>query len=160
MSAVSWARNSAKALLIAGALVGGWEGYSHIGYDDGGGVPTACKGHTGKGVEIGQFYSDQQCNKWFQEDITRANRAVIALIHVDIDPKTEAAFTSWVYNVGIQAAAGSTLVRLANQGAIVDACNQLSRWVYDNGQRVQGLVNRRLAERRFCLDGAGKIGED
>ena len=67
--------------------------------------------------------------------------------------KTKVAFLSWTYNVGVGAACGSTLVRLANAGALRGACDQLLRWNRAGGKIVRGLTNRREAERQLCLEG-------
>ena len=61
------------------------------------------------------------------------------------------ALVSFTYNVGVGAYCGSTLVRKLNQGDYTGACNELRRWVYAGGKRVQGLANRREAERSLCL---------
>ena len=64
----------------------------------------------------------------------------------------QVALTSWTYNVGISAACGSTLARLANAGDWRGACNQLPRWNKAGGKEVRGLTNRRAAEQQLCLE--------
>ena len=51
------------------------------------------------------------------------------------------------------AACGSTLVRMVNRGDNAGACNQLPRWNRADGRVVQGLTNRRNAERDLCRFG-------
>ena len=36
-------------------------------------------------------------------------------------------------------------------GNYVAGCNQLLRWVYADGRKLQGLVKRREKERALCL---------
>lgn len=36
-------------------------------------------------------------------------------------------------------------------GKYADGCNQLSRWVYADGRKLQGLIKRREKERALCL---------
>jgi GH24 family phage-related lysozyme (muramidase) len=67
--------------------------------------------------------------------------------------KTEAAFVSWTYNVGVGAACKSTLVRKVNAGDLRGACNELLKWNKAGGRVVRGLTNRRNAERALCLEG-------
>jgi len=61
------------------------------------------------------------------------------------------AFVKFTFNVGNRAFCNSTLVRKFNAGDNVGACNELSKWVYVKGVKVNGLVNRREAEKKLCL---------
>ena len=70
-----------------------------------------------------------------------------------IPPATRAALGSFVYNVGAGNFQSSTLLRKAKAGDLVGACNELPRWVYAKGQKLNGLVRRREAERQLCLEG-------
>ena len=65
----------------------------------------------------------------------------------------KAAFLSFAFNVGNGAFCSSTLVRKANAGDMPGACAELSRWAYAGGKQLQGLVNRRAAERKLCEQG-------
>jgi GH24 family phage-related lysozyme (muramidase) len=49
------------------------------GYPDGGGVPTAGFGHTGKDVAVGQVYTAQQCYDWLYADIETAHNEAAKL---------------------------------------------------------------------------------
>jgi len=72
-------------------------------------------------------------------------------IKVPLGERQWAAVLSWTYNVGVAAACNSTLVRKINAGQPAAAwCPELERWVYAGGKRVQGLANRRAAERAMC----------
>lgn len=62
--------------------------------------------------------------------------------------------------MGRTGACGSQAVRLLNAGQIAQGCNALVRgpdgkpaWSYADGWYVQGLQNRRQAERALCMDG-------
>ena len=70
-----------------------------------------------------------------------------------IPVKAKIAFVSWAYNVGTGAACRSTLVRKANAGDIAGACDELPRWNKAGGRVIRGLTNRRLSERKLCLEG-------
>lgn len=83
--------------------------------------------------------------------MTAKSGMVAAVIYVPLEQHEWAALLSWSYNVGTTAACGSSLVRKINSGQPASAwCAELDRWVYAGGKRVQGLVNRRAAERRMC----------
>jgi lysozyme len=60
------------------------------------------------------------------------------------------AFVDTAYNIGVAAFCNSSMARLTNYGDMPGACAALSKWVYVNGQVVNGLVNRRRVARAFC----------
>ena len=61
---------------------------------------------------------------------------------------------SFAFNVGTGAACRSTLVYHLKHRQWWQACDQLTRWVFVNGERNTGLENRRFRERTYCLKGA------
>lgn len=61
------------------------------------------------------------------------------------------AVVSWTFNVGSEAACGSTLVRKLQAGDYAGACKELLRWDRFKGKRLPGLTKRREAEYRQCL---------
>jgi len=65
-----------------------------------------------------------------------------------------AAATSLAYNIGSAAYCRSTVDRLFDAGQRAKACDAFLMWVKAGGKTVQGLVNRRQAERALCLKGA------
>lgn len=60
------------------------------------------------------------------------------------------AFVSWAYNVGTGAACRSTLVKKLKERDYAGACAELSKWVYQAGKKLNGLVKRREQERAMC----------
>jgi lysozyme len=58
--------------------------------------------------------------------------------------------------VGTGAACKSTIVKMVNRGETLAACDQLLRWTKAGGKVVEGLVNRRNAERNLCIFGLNK----
>ncbi|CAM0557115.1 hypothetical protein EHLJMEHL_02203 [Vreelandella titanicae] len=140
----------AAAIAIAAATVGFFEGKENQAYHDPVGVVTICYGHTAT-ARIGQTHSDAECEALLKQDLGKAFEAVDRHISVELPPTREAALASFVYNVGEGAFARSTLLRRLNAGQVREACDELLRWVHAGGIRLQGLVNRRLAERELCL---------
>ncbi|CAO1663480.1 Lysozyme [Halomonas sp. NYA30] len=140
----------ASAVAIAAATVGFFEGKENQAYHDPVGVVTICYGHTAT-ARIGQTHSDEECEALLEQDLGTAFEAVNRHVTVDLPPTREAALASFVYNVGTGAFARSTLLRRLNAGQARAACDELLRWVHAGGVRLQGLVNRRLAERELCL---------
>ncbi len=146
----------AAAVALATPLIMAWEGDGdRIGYLDIVRVPTACWGHTGTGVVVGRRYSSAECRAFLDGDVRRHADGIARCIAVDAPPESLAAFVSFSFNVGIEGFCRSGVRRDLNAGRLAQACAGLSRWVYAGRplRRVQGLVNRRAAERRLCERG-------
>lgn len=141
------------AVALAAYLLMPFEGKHLTAYLDPPGIPTICYGHT-KGVKLGDRATDAQCTEYLKEDLAVADAAVTRLVKVKITQETRAALISFVYNTGEGNFARSTLLRKLNAGDVRGACNELPRWVYAKGVKLNGLVRRREAEREMCLRGA------
>ncbi|PSD33804.1 lysozyme [Stenotrophomonas maltophilia] len=136
-------------LLAAGALVKPWEGYSPTQYIDMVGVATHCYGDTSRPDK--PVYTEQECAEKLNSRLGSYLTGISQCIKVPLREREWAAVLSWTYNVGVGAACRSTLVGRINAGQPAASwCPELDRWVYAGGKRVQGLVNRRAAERRMC----------
>lgn len=150
--------SSAFAAAISMAIH--FEGLSLDSYPDvGKGIITACYGHTGRDVKLGEKYSLEQCREWLTEDMNVAISAVDRCAP-ELPEGARAAFADAVFNLGpaiVCDRARSTAARHLSAGRIVDACNQLPRWnkARVNGAAVvlPGLTRRRQAEREICLKG-------
>jgi len=148
------AAGAAAVIAAAAAIVRPWEGLEPEVYADIVGVPTVCYGHTGKDVLLGQpKRTVAQCNRLLEGDLAVACATVKRCIPEQLPAPTEAALVSFVFNVGPSGVCGSTLQKHMRAGNIAQGCGQLMRWVYAGGRRVQGLVNRRQAEYRVCMEG-------
>jgi lysozyme len=134
------------------ALVGAFEGLRLVAYRDGGGVPTICYGATA-GVALGQSATKVDCDSRLVADLASHEAAMRACLPGadQIPEKVYLASLSLTYNIGARAACNSTLFIKLRAGDWRGACEQFPRWVYDNGVKVPGLVNRRAAERALCL---------
>jgi len=64
-----------------------------------------------------------------------------------------AAATSLAYNIGVGAYCKSSIDRFFDAGQPAKACDTFLLWDKAGGKRVQGLANRRAAERALCLKG-------
>ena len=69
--------------------------------------------------------------------------------------------TLFAINVGSQSACNSQAVKNINAGNINAGCRLLAtrpdgtpNWSYAGGKYIDGLQNRRQAEKQLCLDGA------
>lgn len=147
------ARLAALGLTAAVTMVAYFEGYRNYGYADPIGIPTACYGTT-KGVRIGKFYSNEECERLLGEEFYSAVLSVHRCSPHPLAPHELGALSSAAYNVGPRIVCdtkGSTLARYLQAGDITAACNQLPRWNKAGGVVLPGLIRRREAEQRMCL---------
>ena len=133
------------------ALIKRCEGLRLDAYLDGGGVPTIGYGST-RGVQLGQTITPGEAERKLAEDLS----------HHDINPLIEGcetkqcqfdAMTSLAFNIGLERFRNSTVLKRHRQGNRIAAANAFLLWRYDNGKIVQGLINRREAERELYLKG-------
>ena len=142
----------AALLLLASVPI--FEGTILKTYRDPIGILTACNGHTGPELRLGQKFTAEQCEEMLLVDLAEHADDVRACISAPLTEGQRAAFVSFAFNVGGKAFCGSTLVRKANARDMAGACAELSRWTYAGGKQLPGLVTRRATERRWCEGGA------
>lgn len=143
---------SVAAMAMAVSLIGDFEGKRNEAYRDIVGVWTICYGET-RGIEAGDIATNAQCDAMLADGIEDFETGLDRCLTVAVPINAKIAFVSWAYNVGVGAACRSTLVRKANAGDLVGACNELPRWNRAGGRVIRGLTNRRIAERDLCLAG-------
>lgn len=138
-------------LTAAGGLAYLFEGEIRTPYVDPVDVLTVCVGDT-QNIVHDKLYSEYECTQRFLEDLRTAEKAVNRCTP-NLPNGIKPALISFTFNVGQGNYCRSTLARLANEGRYVDACKQLYRWVYAKGKILPGLVRRREAEAKLCLNG-------
>ena len=143
----------AALVLSASTLVGlavheGYRGTAYIPVP--GDVPTIGFGET-KGVKHGDSTDPVRALIRLQSSADQYAAAVKRCAPVPMYQREFDAAISFVYNVGPTAFCNSTMAKKFRSGDYAGACNELPKWVYVKGRRVQGLVNRREAERKLCL---------
>ena len=128
------------------------EGVRLFVYLDSAGKKTAGMGHlldASTTLKVGDPISQSQCDQWSQIDIRVAEDAVNRLVIVALNQDQFDALCSFVFNVGVEAFAGSTLLKLLNAGDYTGAQAEFTRWHFKtvNGVKLpdKGLLNRRLA---------------
>ncbi|EBX3143159.1 lysozyme [Salmonella enterica subsp. enterica serovar Ealing] len=132
------------------AFIRAREGVKLAAYQDGGGVWTIGYGHT-RGVKQGQVINHEQADEFLDSDLRQVESCISERVTVALNQNQFDALVSFVFNVGRQAFSDSTLLKKLNEGNYRAAADQFTRWVYDNDQFVQGLYNRRVAERDLFL---------
>jgi lysozyme len=107
-------------------------------------------GATGPGIKKGVTWTQQQADQRLAEDVARFSAGVAKAL--DGAPTTQAQFdalVSFAYNVGLQALAESTLLRLHKAGDYAGAAAQFARWNKAGGRVLPGLTRRRETEARI-----------
>ncbi len=146
------AKIGAAAAALVVSTVAFYEGTVLRTYRDPIGIVTACTGHTGPELRMGQTFTKEQCTEMLYVDLLKHAQA-LECVKRPMSDGQKAAFLSFSFNVGNGAFCSSTLVRKANAGDMPGACAELSRWTYAGGKQLLGLIKRRAAERKLCEEG-------
>ena len=141
-------------LALATPFIAKWEGLETTAYKDIVGVPTVCYGET-RGVKMGDTYTKEQCYDMLEKSVKEYYEGLQAyMTNPNIPVGVQASLVELAYNVGVEKAGNSTMMKLANQGKYAAACNELRKWVKADGNTVQGLVNRRQDSKvQLCMRG-------
>lgn len=136
-------------------LICNFEGLELKAYDDGVGVWTIGFGTTkypnGIRVKKGDTCTLDQAKAYMQNDLKAFEQTVNNAVKVPLNQNQFDALVSLAYNIGSTAFKNSTLVKRLNEGNYKAAANQFDVWVNAGGKRMQGLVNRRAAEKALFL---------
>lgn len=125
-----------------------WEGCRLKAYRCSANVWTIGWGHT-KSVTPGMTITQLGADQLLDQDLEKYIKAVRNYVKVSLNQNQFDALTSFCFNVGIGAFQNSTLLRVLNQGNYQKAANQFLRWNQAGGKVIQGLVNRRKAEKEL-----------
>jgi lysozyme len=148
-SLIATAGATAAALMIG--IVAHWEGKRNEPYRDVAGIMTVCYGETRVPM---RSYSDAECDEILADGINDFARAVLVRNpELRGHPNQLAAATSLSYNIGNAAYSRSTVAKLFSAGRWREACDGFLAWRFAGGRPVQGLLNRRMAERELCRKG-------
>jgi len=130
-----------------------FEGLDLNAYQDQVGVWTIGYGHTGKDVHPGLTITQQQADNLLMQDTQSAAAAVNRLVTAAINQDEFDALVDFVFNLGQNALAGSTLLRKLNAGDFAGAAAEFPKWCHAGGKVVAGLVRRRQAEQQLFEQG-------
>jgi lysozyme len=132
-----------------------FEGFRANAYLDTGGVWTigygTIKYPDGTKVKKGDTCTQGQADLWLKNDCQWVDSCLDKYVKVTINQNQFDALASFIYNVGENAFVKSTMLTLINRGELKVAASQFDRWVFDNGIKVNGLVNRRTKEKRLFI---------
>ncbi len=135
------------------SLIKQYEGFSKTPYRCPAGLWTIGYGHTSGVHEHTAAITEAEALELLRRDVRAAEQAVCELLTVEVNENQFAALVSFTFNVGHTNFAHSTLLARVNAEEFDAAATQFLRWVYAGGVPLQGLKNRRMAERQLFLEG-------
>ena len=149
---------SNRVLRPAARFVGKWEGFLPNAYLDQIAQPpvwTIGFGHTG-GVSPGQHVTRSTAELVLAEDLRSAARTVAEKVTAPLTLRQRMALISIVFNVGPGAltnpdGSATHLLAAVNDRRYKEAADRFLEWDHAGGVVVQGLLNRRRAERWMFL---------
>lgn len=106
----------------------------------------------GQPVRKNEIASEVQAMEYLMASVRQIDRQISGWVHVPLTENQRAALISFVYNVGLGAFCGSSLLKDLNANDYGAAANELIRWVRGNhGEVLPGLVLRRQKEKELFL---------
>lgn len=142
-----------------------WEGNvlsvyaDHLAY----GLPTFCAGRTDPNAVVGSKLTSDQCQAINKATLIEYGYAILDCTDWSkLDADRLIGLTIFSINVGKVGACKSQAVKAINSGRISEGCDLIAKkpdgrpnWSNAGGRYVQGLQNRRQAERELCRKGLG-----
>lgn len=132
-------------------LIKKFEGCKLRAYKDIGGIPTIGYGHTGDEVFIGKIISQDEAEELLKDDLYHFEYGVQVKLKAPVTDNQFSALVSLAYNIGLGNFYKSTLIKKLNDEDYQGASDEFLRWNRVQGKVIQGLTNRRKAERDLFL---------
>jgi lysozyme len=107
--------------------------------------------HDGKKVKLGDTVTEAEAMNELKFSVEQFSVGLNSLIKVPLTQNQFDSLVSFTYNIGINAFASSTLLKLLNSGNYVLASKEFHKWVKSGKQTLQGLINRREEESALFL---------
>ena len=104
----------------------------------------------GKPITKGMVITKEKAEELYRNDF-KAHIAPIKKVKVSLTGNQKIALASLIYNIGGGAFDNSTLLKKLNNGDYKGASDEFDKWVYQNGKKLKGLVNRRKREKELFL---------
>lgn len=119
-------------------------------YQDSGGKWTIGWGTTyypnGKPVQRGDTITQLQADSYIIQKYDDISYFLNRLLLVSVTQQEFDALCDFIYNVGTENFAHSSLLRYINSSNFTEAANEFDKWDHVNGKEVAGLLRRRQAE--------------
>ncbi|MFD2756400.1 lysozyme [Comamonas terrae] len=124
------------------------------------GIPTYCAGRTDWSAKPGTKLTSDQCREVNKATLLEYGYTILSCVNWDyLTARRLIGLTMFAINVGKKGACASQAVRQINAGNVLAGCDLIAHtpsgapnWSYANGVYVQGLQNRRQAERALCRE--------
>ena len=130
-------------------LIKSFEGLRLRPYKCPAGVWTIGYGHTNKVTEDTMGMTEKQAENVLKQDLEIFEKGVNKLLKVQVTENQFSALVSFAFNVGLQAFAGSSVLRYINTGFPIMAGQRLLLWNKAGGKVLAGLTRRREAEKKL-----------
>lgn len=144
---------SGAVLTAAAAFITPWEGTFTHPYLDIVGVQTVCIGETAADGVAMRDYTVAECKAMLPKHLVKYDDGMKACLNREIPDSMHIAFISATYNIGVHGFCHSRMAVQVNAGNLRAACDALLNWNKAGGREIKGLTNRRVAERKKCLEG-------
>ncbi|MDX7987234.1 lysozyme [Xenorhabdus sp. 12] len=107
-------------------------------------------GHT-RGVKPGQVITAQQAETFLREDLAPVYSTIQRLVKVHLTQGQFDALCSFIFNLGVNNFAHSTLLKKLNVGDYQGAADEFLKWDRADGRELSDLRSRRESERQTFL---------
>ncbi len=105
----------------------------------------------GSAVKMGDTITVVKALVLLTSSTDKLARQLDDLVKVPLKQHEVDVYISFMTNIGVGAFTRSTLLKKLNDGYYAGACQEIGRWVYHKGKKVQGLINRRKREMEQCF---------
>lgn len=129
------------------------EGFSSKPYKCSANILTIGYGHTGKDVLENMVVSKKVAEAILVNDLIDFEDNLNSIVRpsINLNQNQFDALISLSYNIGMQAIAESTLIKVLNNAEYKKAANHFLDWIRAGTNIIPGLINRRLKERKLFL---------
>lgn len=121
-------------------------------YQDSAGVWTIGWGTTGKGIQFGLTITKKTADYMLLAHVLDIGLELTQLFEDKLKQWEFDALVCFIYNIGMGAFKKSTMFKLLKEGKKNAAAWEFDRWVYAGGEKLNGLVKRRAAEKSLFLN--------
>lgn len=135
-------------------LIKEFEGLRLDAYFDPIGLLTVGYGHLCKkneGFRLGVRITPQLAERLLASDVVWAENAVENLVVPQLSQNQFDALVSFTFNVGQTTFRRSSVLRFVNINRFDRANDYLLKYIYADGRKLKGLINRRQAESKLFL---------
>lgn len=134
-------------------------------YQDSVGIWTIGWGHTSSGKNDGTIYeglkiTEEEAEGFLKDDLQKFEDAVSNMVNIELNDNQFSALVSFAFNLGSANLESSTLLKLLNKNDQFNSAKEFVKWSKAGGERLKGLVKRRLSERNLFCSFSNSIVDD